>query len=78
MVVDIWTHFRSFLLSFFASFFCFSDCCFFSSILLSASVVGSEVEIASGFGGGSSCTGAGSDNRLLGSQFSSSDTARKS
>ena len=40
--------------------------------------VDSELGIGSGFDVGSSCTGAGSDNRMFVSHFSLSDTARKS
>ena len=60
----------------FASFV-FLTAASFLAILLSACVVDSQFGIVSGFGGGSSCTGAVSDNRMFGPQFSLNDTARK-
>ena len=74
-----------FLRSSFASFV-FLIAASFLAVLLSASSVVSEFGICSGFGGGSSCTSAGSvgysghnilGSRIFGSQFSLSDTARK-
>ena len=49
----------------------------FLAVLLFASFVVSELGIGSGFVGRSSCTVAGSESRIFGSQFSLSDTARK-
>ena len=60
----------------FASFGCLTAASFLA-VLFSASVVDSEHGIGSGFGGGSSCTVAGSRSRICGSQFSLSYMARK-
>ena len=65
-----------FLRSSFASFV-FLIAASFLAVMLSASSAVSEFGIGSGFGGGSSCTSAGSVSRIVGSHFSLSDTAWK-